>query len=94
MSDQTIEPGDPRYDGFRITEIWAWTQVDPKDNQEGIITFDSPLGPMPMIASDRVRMSQFRLYAQMVANQIGREVKLRHFVASEYDPLEVREPKA
>lgn len=83
MSDMTIEPGDPRYDGFRISELWAFTQVDPIDNQEGIITLSSPAGPLPMIASDRVRMDAFKPYAQMVAKQIGRPVILRRFTLAE-----------
>jgi hypothetical protein len=76
-------PGDPSYDGFRISELWAWTQVDPKDNQEGIITLASPAGPMPMIASDRVRLADLEWYAHMVANEIGREVRLRRFTLAE-----------
>lgn len=82
MSDPSIEPGDPRYDGFRISELWAWTQID-VDDQEGIITLDSPQGPMPMIASDRVRLKQFRVYARMIAKATGRPVRLRRFVFAE-----------
>jgi hypothetical protein len=77
------EPGDPSYDGFRISELWAWTQVDSKDNQEGIITLHTKQGPMPLIASDRVRLNDLRMYARMVAKSNGRPVTLRRFVFAE-----------
>jgi hypothetical protein len=76
-------PGDPSYDGFRISELWAWTQVDPADNQEGIIAVNSKQGPLPLIASDRVRLADLELFAQMVANQTGREVRLTRFTLAE-----------
>lgn len=76
-------PGDPRYDGFRISELWAWCQVDPRDDQEGIITLETRHGPMPLIASDRVRLRDLRLYARMVATSTGRPVRLRRFTFAE-----------
>jgi hypothetical protein len=83
VSHDHPSPGDPSYDGFRISELWAWTQVDPADNQEGIITLSTKAGPMPMIASDRVRLADLEWYAHMVANEIGREVTLRRFTSAE-----------
>ena len=84
--------GDPRYDGFRIASVWAFTVVDPADDQEGLITLASPSGPMPMIASDRVRLDRMRPVAAIVARQLGRPVTLRKFVPSDPDPLETINP--
>lgn len=68
-------PGDPSYDGFRIGDIWAWTMVDPADNQEGIIGFRN----MPLIASDRVRLDDLAAYAQMMADTLGKPATLKRF---------------
>lgn len=87
------QAGDPRYDGFRIEALWAWTTVDPQDDQEGIITIAGAGGaPLPLIASDRVRVDEFRLYAQVIAGQLGQPVSLRRFIPADPDPLEVVEP--
>lgn len=94
MTDISEPPqaGDPRYDGFRISALWAWTTVDPTDNQEGLITISTPDGLLPLVASDRVRIDQYRLYARMFARSLGRPVTLRRFVPGNPDPLEVVEP--
>lgn len=74
--------GDPEYAGFRISELWAYTQID-TDDQEGIITLHTPEGPMPLIASDRIRLGDIKLYARMVAKSTGRPVRLRRFTFAE-----------
>lgn len=45
-----IYAGDPRYDGFRIEELWIFTLVNPNDNQEGLIT---TLDGRPFMVADR-----------------------------------------
>lgn len=88
MSHDHPQAGDEAYAGFRIQEIWAYTQVD-TDDQEGIITLQTPNGPVPLIASDRVRLGDYKLYARMVANSTGRAVRLRRFTFTEdVDTLE------
>jgi hypothetical protein len=79
MSHDHPSAGDPEYDGFRITSVWAFTLVDPRDNQEGI----PAVGNMPLIASDRVRLDDLTPYAQSIADALGVEVKLRRFEFSE-----------
>lgn len=66
---------DAPYSGFRITNLWAFTQVG-ADDQEGICAFMTDRGWMPMIASDRVRLDQLRPIAQQIAKKTGRVVKL------------------
>lgn len=74
-------PGDEAYRGFRITSLWAWTVID-DDDQEGIPALSTPDGPMPLIASDRVRLDDLRPWVQGIANEIGKEIRLRRFVQS------------
>lgn len=83
---------DPRYDGFRISTLWAWTVVDPTDNQEGIAAFRAADGTfMPLIGSDRVRIDDLRGYAQAAADLNGTPARLRMFTGGEV--LEELEPE-
>lgn len=52
-----IEPGDPRYDGFRIQELWLVVAVD-VDDQEGIVQFPTEEGYVPLFAADPRRLEQ------------------------------------
>lgn len=93
--EQHAPPGDPSYDGFRISKLWAWTSIDPVDDQEGILGFRAPAGMTPMIASDRVRLDSLRPYAQVMADQLGVEVRLREFGPdAPVEPVEVLTPRA
>jgi hypothetical protein len=64
----------------RIKTVWAFICVDPKDENEGIISMTRDGVMMPLIASDRVRLDHLRPYAQMVADKLGRPVQLVKFV--------------
>jgi hypothetical protein len=83
--DEHIDPDDPRYDGFRIREMWAMTALAP-DNQEAILWVNDPrdaarhhLTPGPAFASDQRRLKHLREYAQEQATRHGIEVRIRHF---------------
>lgn len=80
------------YKGFRITSLWAFTMVGP-DDEEGIIgAYNVELGAMmPLIASDQVRLQDYRPLAQEIANAAQRPVQLRKFVLSRN--LETIEPR-
>lgn len=52
---QWIEPGDPRYDGFRIQELYLVVSVD-VDDQEGIVQFPTEQGYVPLFAADARRL--------------------------------------
>ncbi len=75
--------------GDRITELWAWIQVDPADDCEGIPALHAPhpvdghLMAMPMIGSDRERMMSLKQYAHQFAKISGRPIQLRKFTVME-----------
>ena len=71
------------YRGFRITELHAICSIDPDDDQEGIPAYFSAAGPMPMIASDRVRLDMLKTMAQEIADQTGRNFKVVRFSVRE-----------
>lgn len=64
---------------LKVEEIWAWVSVDPQDQNEGIITVNSPMGPMPMVGADKERMKSLRELAEQAAKNAGIEVKLLRF---------------
>ena len=71
---------DPSYNGFRIERLWAYTQVDPADDQEGVCAFLAPDGTwMPLVASDHVRAEQYKGIARGLARASGRPIKLSMF---------------
>jgi hypothetical protein len=82
--DEHIDPDDPRYDGFRIREIWAATAIAP-DNQEAMLWVDHHdavkhhVAVGPAFAADRRRLNHLRAYAQEQATLHEIEVRIRHF---------------
>lgn len=73
---------DPDYRGFRITELHAITGID-DDDEEGIPAFMTEMGPMPLIASDRVRLEKLAEMAQQVADTTGQKFKIVRFSVRE-----------
>lgn len=67
----------------RIEEIWAYTQVDPRDNNEGVIALETKHGPLPMIAADKERLDDLRPYAMEMAVRTGRPVNVTKFSVRE-----------
>lgn len=78
-----IPPGDARYRGFRVQEMWTFSTIDPADDQEGIISMTSGIGQMPLIASDRRRMEELKPIAQTIASMVNQQVLVRHFILTE-----------
>jgi hypothetical protein len=72
----------PDYRGFRITEIHAITGIG-DDDEEAIPAFWSSGGPIPMIASDRVRLESLKQMAQVMADQTGKNFKVVKFSVRE-----------
>lgn len=72
-----------KYRGFRITEIHAITAVDPDDDSEGILGYFTSSGPIPLIASDAVRLDALKEMAQQMADQIKRNFKAVKFSVRE-----------
>ena len=75
---------------LKVNEMWVWVSVDSEDQNEGVIAFDSPMGPMPMVGADKDRMMSLRHLAEQTAKKSGIEVKLLRF--SERVEIEVIRP--
>lgn len=89
-SHECIEPGDPRYDGSRMRELWVLCAIDPADNQEGIVhvppeaAFAFHLDIGPAFASDEPRADRLREYASwLAAGRAQVRTRLRHFVIAD-----------
>ena len=88
--DEHIDPDDPRYDGFRIRQIWAVTAIAP-DNQEALLWVEPSdarafhLSPGPAFASDARRLKHLREYAQMIADREQVALQIRHYVPADDD---------
>lgn len=75
---------------LNIDEMYAFIQLDPLDNTEGIIAFLAESGWMPMVGADMARVTTLMPRAKEVANATGRPVKLVKF--SVRTEIEVVEP--
>ena len=75
-----------------IKTMYAFIQLDPVDNAEGLIAFkDARTGWwMPMVGADMERVEQLRPLAQETATHTGNQVQLVHFTNRE--EKEVIEP--
>jgi hypothetical protein len=76
---------------LRIDEMFAYIQLDPLDNTEGVIAFLSDTGWMPMVGADMKRIGSLRPLAQQVADETGRPVQLVKF--SNREELEMLRPE-
>lgn len=77
---------------LRIESMYAFVQMDPKDNTEGVIAFmDVPNRTwFPMVGADMKMVEKLKPAAQRVALTTGRSVQLVHFTTRE--EIEVLEP--
>lgn len=75
---------------LHIDEMYAFIQMDPSDNTEGVIAFMTKEGWMPMVGADMRRVGFLMPRAQEVANATGRPVQLVKFSLRE--EIEVIEP--
>lgn len=73
----------------RITELWAWTAIDPMTDVEGILAATGQDGiRMPLVTGTRVVAERLRPYAEAaaaIAEEPRPVVRLRHFVPAEED---------
>lgn len=75
----------------KIDEMFAFIQLDPLDNTEGVIAFLTTEGWMPMVGADMGRVESLRPQAQEVADATGRPVQLIKF--SSREELEMLRPE-
>lgn len=87
-----IDQDDPRYDGFRIREYWILTAVAP-DNQEAPLFLPPHLAQRfhlsvgPAMAADQRRLVNLREFAKWARDELGWELRLRHFVPEGEDEV-------
>ena len=73
----------------RIDQMYAFIQLDPLDNTEGVIAFMSENGWMPMVGADMGRVEFLKPMAKRVADETGRPVQLIKFsVREEIEEIE------
>ena len=67
---------------LRIESMYAFIQLDPRDNTEGVIAFMDPNTRtwMPMVGADMSRIEQLRPLAKDTARITKRPVRLVHFI--------------
>ena len=77
---------------LRIDSMYAFIQLDPADNTEGVIAFLDPVSHMwmPAVGADMERVEQVRSIAELTAKSTGHPVQLVHFTHRE--EIEVIEP--
>jgi len=67
----------------RIQSLWAWLSVDPIDGNEGVLGMYTPVGWMPLIASDKVRLAEYRKVAEQIVQTSGIKARLAKFSVRE-----------
>lgn len=78
--------GDPHYNGFRITEMWVVTSVDPGDDQEGILL--APQSHMPLLMSDTVARDDIvEALTKYARHRLPDDAVLKHFVLQDTQKL-------
>lgn len=69
----------------RITELWAWTVIDPLTDVEGILAAELPEGgAMPMVGATKQLLENYRPLAEEAVRAAGKPrpvLQLRRFVA-------------
>lgn len=82
-------PGPARGQAPRITELWAWTALDPMTDTEGIMSARMRDGSeMPMVTSVRRIAEQMQPWVDAAARSAEEPrpvARLRHFVPAEED---------
>lgn len=69
----------------RITELWAWTIVDPLTDVEGIIALRRPGRAFPLVGSMRRTMEAMKPWADAIAQEAETTAMLRRFVPADDD---------
>lgn len=63
----------------RITEMFCFAVSDKDNDDEGVPAVPSPLGPMPLVGADVSRIDSLMSRAQMVADELGRPLRIYKF---------------
>lgn len=81
--------------GIRITEIYAFIAIDPRDDNEGIPAISGPWQDgqevmMPLVGADRERIISLLSLAQDLCTRSGKPMRLVRF--SQMEILETLKP--
>jgi len=69
---------------FKVTEMWAFLAVGPKDGDEGIPAFLASDGVMmPLVCADKARIESLRPIAQEIATATKVPIVLARFSVRE-----------
>ena len=75
----------------KIEEMYAFVTEDSGPDDEGIIGMNTGMGWMPLVGADMKRVESLKPIAKRISQQIGKPVKLLHFVTRQ--EVEIIEPK-
>lgn len=76
----------------RVTELFAYVIADTDEDDEGVPAFAGPDGMwMPMVGANAERAESLREFAQQIATDMGKPVKLLRSTGLEL--VEVLEPE-
>ena len=64
----------------KIERIYAWVATD-STGEDGIPAFNGPLGPVPMVGSDKARIESLRTFAEALNQRHGHPVRLVEFTS-------------
>ena len=73
----------PAYPGFRVSVIHAILGIDDDDEESVVAFYNTREGPMPLVASNSVRLESLTALAQVIADQTGRRFKIARFSVRE-----------
>lgn len=62
-----------------IDQMYAFVAVDEEDGTEGICSYQTSIGHMPLIGADMARVDSLRPIAQEIATAANLEVRLIRF---------------
>lgn len=88
MAEAFEEPTPQKKLGHVIKELWAFCTVDPKDDDEGIMSAVINGFPMPLICSDRARYLSLIPVAKGIAKTTGLRCVVKHYTYCHSHSLE------
>ena len=78
-----LEGDDGTRRGDRVTEVYAWLAIDPRDNCEGIVAGTMDDTWVPLIGADRERIESYRSIAERAGRLSSQTIKLVRFTQRE-----------
>jgi hypothetical protein len=63
----------------KISQLFCFAAYDKDEDDEGVPTFQSKLGPIPLMGADVTRVEQFMPIAQQIADATGKQIRIYKF---------------